>query len=112
MTSNETVGEYLARARTLIKSKIESGTMWHTEFDDTDTYHICNRLLKTGLKSRILRRVSQFKLYKAFFDHIKDEWEWSYFMEDPVRFISYNFTGTQQVWSATEHELYAIYITI
>ena len=32
--------------------------------------------------------------------------------EVPVTFISYNFTGTQQAWSATEHELYAIYIAI
>ena len=30
----------------------------------------------------------------------------------PVTFILYNFTGTQQAWSATEHELYAIYITM
>ena len=32
--------------------------------------------------------------------------------EVPVTFISYNFTGTQQAWSATEHELYAIYIAM
>ena len=32
--------------------------------------------------------------------------------EVPVTFISYTFTGTQQAWSATEHELYAIYITM
>ena len=30
--------------------------------------------------------------------------------EVPVTFISYNFTGTQQAWSATERELYAIYV--
>ena len=30
----------------------------------------------------------------------------------PVTFISYNFTGTQQAWSVTEHELYAIYVTM
>ena len=32
--------------------------------------------------------------------------------EVPVTFISYNFTGTQQAWSAIENELYAIYIAI
>ena len=32
--------------------------------------------------------------------------------EVPVTFISYNFTGTQQAWSATERELYAIYIAM
>ena len=26
----------------------------------------------------------------------------------PVTFFSYNFTGTQQAWSTTEHELYAM----
>ena len=29
--------------------------------------------------------------------------------EAPVTFISYNFTGTQQAWSATERQLYPIY---
>ena len=32
--------------------------------------------------------------------------------EVPVTFISYNFTGTQQAWSATEWELYAIYVAL
>ena len=32
--------------------------------------------------------------------------------EVPVTFISYNFTGTQQAWSATERELYTIYVTM
>ena len=32
--------------------------------------------------------------------------------EVPVTFISYNFTGTQQAWTATECELYAIYIAM
>ena len=32
--------------------------------------------------------------------------------EVPVTFISYNFTGTQQAWSATECELYVIYVTM
>ena len=64
MSSDKTVGEYLARARTLVKSKIKNIAMWHSEFDKADTYHMCNRFLKTGLKSRILRRVSKFKTYK------------------------------------------------
>ena len=32
--------------------------------------------------------------------------------EVPVTFISYNFTGTQQAWSATKCKLYAIYIAM
>ena len=43
---------------------------------------MCNRLIKTGLKSRMLRRVSQFKMYKELFNNIEEEWEQSYFMED------------------------------
>ena len=82
MTSDETVGEYLARARTLVKSKIKNIAMWHSEFNEADVHHICNRLLKTGLKSRMLRRVSQFKTYREFFNHIEDEWEHNFFMEE------------------------------
>ena len=32
--------------------------------------------------------------------------------EIPVMFITYNFTGTQQAWSATERELYMIYVAM
>ena len=32
--------------------------------------------------------------------------------EVPVTFFSYNLTGTQQSWSTTERELYAIYIAV
>ena len=92
MTSEETVGEYLTRARTLVKSKINTG-IWNSEFDKADMYHICNRLLKTELKSRMLRKVSKFKTYKEFFNNIKDEWEQSYFMED-------DFTGKEETKSA------------
>ena len=55
MSSNKTVGEYLTGARTLVKSNIKNIAMWHSEFDKADAYHVCNGLLKTGLKSRILR---------------------------------------------------------
>ena len=32
--------------------------------------------------------------------------------EVPVTFFSYNLTGTQQSWSTTERELYAIYVAV
>ena len=32
--------------------------------------------------------------------------------EVPVTFFSYNLTGTQQSWSATKRELYAIYVAV
>ena len=75
VNSEETVGEYLARSKTLVKSKIKDTTSWHQDIDEADAYHICNRLIKTGLKSRMLRRVSQFKTYKYLFYNIEEEWE-------------------------------------
>ena len=82
MNSEETVGEYLARAKTLLKSKLKDATAWHHDIDEADACHICNRIIKTGLKSRMLRRLSQFKSYKDLFNNLEEEWEWSYFMED------------------------------
>ena len=40
MTSEETVGEYLARAKTLVKSKIKDATSWHSDFHKVDAYVI------------------------------------------------------------------------
>ena len=82
MKSEETVGEYLTRAKTLVKSKLKDATAWHHDIDEADAYHICNRIIKTGLKSRMLRRLSQFKSYKDLFNNIEEEWDRSYFMED------------------------------
>ena len=70
MNSEETVGEYLARAKTLVKSKLKDTTSWHQDINEADAYHICNGLIRTGLKSRMLRRVSQFKTYKDLFNNI------------------------------------------
>ena len=82
MNSEETVGKYLATAKTLVKSKIKDATSWNSDIDEADAYHVCNGLLKVGLKSRMLQRVSQFKTYKELFNNIEDKWERSYFMED------------------------------
>ena len=82
MNSEETVGEYLMRAKTLIKLKLKEATAWHHNIDEADAYHVCNGIIRTGLKSRMLRRLSQFKPYKDLFNNIEEEWERSYFMED------------------------------
>ena len=82
MNSEETVGEYLARAKTLVKSKLKDATSWYQDIDEADAYHVCKGLIKTGLKTMMLRRVSQFKTYKDLFSNIEDEWDRSYFMED------------------------------
>ena len=82
MNSEETVGEYLTRAKTLVKSKLKDATAWHHDIDKADAYHVCNGIIKTGLKSRMLRRISHFKTYKDLFNNIEDKWDQSYFMED------------------------------
>ena len=82
MNSEETVGEYLTRAKTLVKSKLKEATAWHHDIDEADAYHVCNGTIKTGLKCRMLRRLSQFKSYKDLFNNIEEEWDQSYFMED------------------------------
>ena len=82
MNSEETVDKYLARAKTLVKSKLKDTTAWHHDIDEADAYHICNGIIKTGLKSRMLRRISQFKTYKDLFNNIEEEWDRSYFIED------------------------------
>ena len=82
MNSEETVGKYVTRAKTLVKSKPKDATAWHYNIDEADAYHICNGIIKTGLKSRMLRRLSQFRSYKDLFNNIEEEWDQSYFMED------------------------------
>ena len=75
MNSEETVGKYLTRAKTLVKSELKDATAWQNDIDKADTYHICNGVIKAGLKSRMLRRLSQFKSYKDLFNNIEEEWE-------------------------------------
>ena len=58
MNSEETAGEYLMRAKTLVRSKLKDTRSCDQDLDEADAYHVCNRLIKTGLKSRMLRRVS------------------------------------------------------
>ena len=40
MNSKETLGKYLARAKTLVKSKIKDATSWNSDIDEADAYHI------------------------------------------------------------------------
>ena len=75
MNNEETVGEYLARAKTLVKSKLKDVTAWHHDIDEADAYHVCYGIIKAGLKSRMLRRLFQFKSYKDLFNNIEEEWD-------------------------------------
>ena len=67
MNSEETVGEYLTRAKTLVKSKLKDATAWHHDIDEADAYYVCNGIIKT---------------YKDLFNNIEEEWDRSYFMGD------------------------------
>ena len=40
MTDNETVGEYLARARTLFKAKLRYAAQWNTEYNESNIYYV------------------------------------------------------------------------
>ena len=85
MNSEETLGKYLARAKILVKSKLKDATAWYYDIDEADAYHVCNGIIRTGLTSRMLRRLSQFKLYKDLFNNIEEEWDQSYLMEDDFK---------------------------
>ena len=37
MNNEETVGKYLTRAKTLVKSKIKDATSWNSDIDEADT---------------------------------------------------------------------------
>ena len=39
MNSEETVGKYLARAKTLVKSKLKDTTAWHHDIDEINTWN-------------------------------------------------------------------------
>ena len=48
MNSEETVGEYLTRAKKLVKSKLKDATAWHHDIDEADAYHVCNGIRATS----------------------------------------------------------------
>ena len=65
MNSEETVGKYLTRA------KIKDATSWNLDIDEADMYHVCNGLLKAGLKSRMLKECLSSKLTKNYSTTLK-----------------------------------------
>ena len=74
MKEGETLGEYLARARTLFKAKLTLDTQWDEEYDPSDMWYVVNRLTLTNLKNHISKKLSTYKSYKQCFDHIEEEW--------------------------------------
>ena len=75
MKENETLGEYLARARTLFKAKLKLDTQWDEEYDPSDMWYVVNGLTLTHLKNCISKKLNTYKSYKQCFDHIEEEWE-------------------------------------
>ena len=53
MKEGETLGEYLARARTLFKAKLKLDTQWNEEYNPSDMWYIVNGLTLTNLKNHI-----------------------------------------------------------
>ena len=75
MKEGETLGEYLARARTLFKAKLKLDSQWNEEYDPSNMWYVVNRLTLTNLKNHISKKLSNYKSYKQCFDHIEEEWE-------------------------------------
>ena len=63
MKENKTLGEYLARARTLFKAKLKLDTQWDEEYDPSDMWYIVNGLTLTNLKNHISKKLSTYKSY-------------------------------------------------
>ena len=57
MKEDETVGEYLVPARTLIKTKLRVPTQWNTEYDKSNTYYVCNGVRPQNLKKKALNKL-------------------------------------------------------
>ena len=75
MKEGKTLGEYLARARTLFKGKLKFNSQWNEEYDPSNMWYVVNGLTLTNLKNHISKKLSNYKSYKQCFDHIEEEWE-------------------------------------
>ena len=81
MKENETLGEYLARARTLFKAKLKLDMQWDEEYDPSDMWYVVNGLTLTHLKNCINKKLNTYKSYKQCFDHIEEEWEKTHYLD-------------------------------
>ena len=74
MKEGETVGEYLARARTLFKAKLKFASQWNTEYDESDMWYVIHGLRLTNLKNFMLKKLCKYKSYKQCFNAIEEAW--------------------------------------
>ena len=101
MKENETLGEYLARARTLFKAKLKLDTQWDEEYNPSDMWYIVNGLTLTNLKSRISKNLNTYKSYKQCFDHIEEEWEKTHYLDGEYTNQTSSEVNEIQEWEET-----------
>ena len=98
----ETLGEYLARARTLFKAKLKLDTQWNEEYDPSDMWYIVNRLTFTNIY-HISKKLSTYKSYKQCFDHIEEEWEKTHYLDGEYTNQAQNSSEVNEIqeWEET-----------
>ena len=101
MKENETLGEYLARARTLFKAKLKLDMQWDEEYDPSDMWYIVNGLTLTHLKNRISKKLNTYKSYKQCFDHIKEEWQKTHYLDGEYTSQTSSEVNKIQEWEET-----------
>ena len=57
MTDSETVGNYLARASTLFKTKLRYAAQWNTEYDKSNIYYVVHSLKPLNLRKKIFNSI-------------------------------------------------------
>ena len=101
MKEGETLGEYLARARTLFKAKQKVGTEWDEEYDPSDMWYVVNGLTLTNLKNRISKKLNTYKSYKQCFDHIEEEWKKTHYLDGEYTNQTSSEVNEIQEWQET-----------
>ena len=101
MKENETLDEYLARARTLFKAKLKLDTQWDEEYDPSDMWYIVNGLTLTHLKNHISKKLNTYKSYKQCFNHIEEEWQKTHYLDSEYTNQTSSEVNEIQEWEET-----------
>ena len=103
MKEGKTLGEYLARARTLFKAKLRFASQWNKEYDLSDMWYVMNGLTLTNLKNHISKKLSNYKTYKQCFDYIEEEWQKTHYLDGEYTSQTQNSTEGNEIleWEET-----------
>ena len=103
MKEDETLGEYLARARTLFKAKLKLDTQWNEEYDPSNMWYVVNGLTLTNLKNHISKKLSTYKSYKQCFNHIEEEWQKTHYLDGEYTSQTQNSSKVNEIqeWEET-----------